>query len=100
MRTHNRPFRPRRAPATAVSALLLILLSASRATAQNWPATEIYLAPLEGAGATLAAGAARPMAAHPGYDNQPFFTPDGQGVLSLHGPFSRSNQHEPSPEGP
>src|SRR5262245_5968341 len=81
MRSRNPLLLPRRFAAPTLSALLLLSLAVGRSAAQTWPATEIYLAPLQGAGATLAAGPARPLAAHPGYDNQPFFTPDGQAVL-------------------
>jgi hypothetical protein len=50
-------------------------LSASLAAAQP-PGTDLYLAPLTGSGASLAAGAAAPLAPEPGYDNQPFFLDD------------------------
>lgn len=64
----------------AFGALMTLGLAFS-AEAQNWPATGIHLVPLDGTGNSLAAGPAKAMAPAPGYDNQPFFTPDGKAVL-------------------
>ena len=49
--------------------------------AQGPPDTEIYLAPLKITNATIEIGAATNITNNPGYDNQPFFTPDGRAVL-------------------
>lgn len=65
----------------ACAALVACSLTVVPATAQNWPTTGIHLVPLEGTGRALTAGPAKAMAPAPGYDNQPFFTPDGKGVL-------------------
>jgi hypothetical protein len=56
--------------------------------AQAPPDTEIYLAPLKIANGTIAIGAPTNISNNPGYDNQPFFTPDGRAVLftSARGP--------------
>jgi hypothetical protein len=49
--------------------------------AQAPPDTEIYLAPLKTANGTIEVGAAANISNSRGYDNQPFFTPDGGAVL-------------------
>lgn len=49
--------------------------------AQAPPDTEIYLAPLTRANGVLAVGPAVNITNNPGYDNQPFFTPDGRSIL-------------------
>lgn len=49
--------------------------------AQTPPDTEIYLAPLKIADGTIEVGAVTNITNNPGYDNQPFFTPDGRAVL-------------------
>src|SRR3982751_2091134 len=49
--------------------------------AQAPPDTEIYLAPLKTANGTFELGAPIDITNNPGYDNQPFFTPDGAGIL-------------------
>jgi hypothetical protein len=45
------------------------------------PDTEIYLAPLRSVNGTLEVGPAVNVTNSPGYDNQPFFTPDGRALL-------------------
>jgi len=45
------------------------------------PDTEIYLAPMKIVNGALEIGPAVDITNNPGYDNQPFFTPDGRGVL-------------------
>ena len=45
------------------------------------PDTEIYLAPMKTVNGTLVIGPAVNITNNPGYDNQPFFTPDGNSVL-------------------
>jgi hypothetical protein len=49
--------------------------------AQAPPDTEIYLAPMKLVNGALEIGPAVDITNNPGYDNQPFFTPDGKGVL-------------------
>jgi Tol biopolymer transport system component len=49
--------------------------------AQAPPDTEIYLAPIKIAGGTATIGEAQDITNNPGYDNQPFFTPDGRAIL-------------------
>ena len=45
------------------------------------PDTEIYLAPMKATNGALEIGPAVNITNNPGYDNQPFFTPDGKAVL-------------------
>jgi hypothetical protein len=49
--------------------------------AQAPPDTEIYLAPIKIAGGTVTVGEPQNITNNPGYDNQPFFTPDGRAIL-------------------
>ena len=44
------------------------------------PATEVYLAPLTVDGKKLSVGTPENISNSPGYDNQPFFSPDGQSL--------------------
>jgi len=62
-----------------VATALLSLQGRGQPTAP--PDTEIYLAPLTGSGSTLAVGTPANITNSKGYDNQPFFTPDGTAVL-------------------
>jgi hypothetical protein len=50
------------------------------------PATDIFLVDLAMQGGSLRLGSPRNVTNRPGYDNQPSFTPDGQGILytSIH----------------
>jgi hypothetical protein len=66
-----------------VAFVLALLQSPAQVAAQlaSPPDTEIYLARLEGSGATRSLGEPRNITNSPGYDNQPFFTPDGRGIL-------------------
>jgi len=45
------------------------------------PDTDIFLAPLKSVNGAIEIGAPVNVTSHPSYDNQPFFTPDGRGVL-------------------
>ena len=45
------------------------------------PPTEVFLAPLTGAAGQLAVGKPENISNSPGYDNQPFFAPDGQTIF-------------------
>ena len=56
---------------------LLLLVQAAQAP----PDTEIYLASLKRANGVLELGTPVNITNNPGYDNQPFFTPDGKSVL-------------------
>jgi hypothetical protein len=49
--------------------------------AQAPPDTEIYLAPLSIGGGRIVVGTPANITNNPGYDNQPFFTPDGRSIL-------------------
>jgi dipeptidyl aminopeptidase/acylaminoacyl peptidase len=61
------------------AAVLLALLAAPLA-AQAPPGTDIFLMPLTMTGGSLATGAPRNLTARIGYDNQPFFSPDGRSI--------------------
>jgi len=65
----------------AVAALALVAVSL--AFAQAPPGTDIFLAELHarGAGDRIEVGTPVNVTHRPGYDNQPFFTPDGRGFL-------------------
>ena len=68
---------------TAPALLGLALTALSLAAAQGPPGTDIFLAELRarGAGDRVEVGAPVNVTHRPGYDNQPFFTPDGRGFL-------------------
>lgn len=68
--------------------LLPVAFAAEWQAAQAPPDTEIFLAPLTLAKGALELGAPVNITNNPGYDNQPFFTPDGRSVLfsSVRGP--------------
>lgn len=68
--------------------LVPILAAGAFQAAQAPPDTEIFLAPLKSAGGLLEVGTPVNITVNPGYDNQPFFTPDGKSVLftSIRGP--------------
>jgi hypothetical protein len=51
----------------------------------NLPESEVYLAPVTGAGATLKIGAPKNISNHPGYDNQPKFDADGRSIVFTRG---------------
>jgi len=61
------------------AAALLALLAAPLA-AQAPPGTDIFLMPLTMTAGSLTTGAPRNMTARTGYDNQPFFSPDGRSI--------------------
>jgi hypothetical protein len=54
---------------------------AQRPAAPAAPDTEIYLAPLSVANGQIVVGTPENITNHPGYDNQPQFTPDGRSIL-------------------
>lgn len=56
---------------------LLLVLQAAQAP----PDTEIFLATLKNANGTLELGTPVNITNNPGYDNQPFFAPDGKSIL-------------------
>ena len=57
------------------------------------PDTEIYLLPMKIAATAITLGAPANITNNPGYDNQPFFTPDGRSILftSIRGSGSQSD---------
>jgi WD40 repeat protein len=65
----------------ALVPLLAMTGPSAAPAAQAPPDTEIYLASLKIANGSLAIGTAVNITSNPGYDNQPFFTPDGRSVL-------------------
>src|SRR5687768_16014137 len=77
---------------SAIASSLIALLPAAGAAgwqaAQAPPDSEIYLAPLTLAKGAPELGTPVNITNNPGYDNQPFFTPDGKSVLftSVRGP--------------
>lgn len=54
---------------------------AAQAAPAGPPATDVYLATLTVSGTTWTVGKPENVSSSPGYDNQPFFTPDGAGLL-------------------
>jgi hypothetical protein len=60
-----------------VAVLLTLVLELPRAQ-QAPPATDIFLAPLSAAGEHITVGKPENISNGPGYDNQPFFAPDGR----------------------
>ncbi|MBP7778629.1 MAG: PD40 domain-containing protein [Acidobacteria bacterium] len=72
-----------RAPAAAVAALAAALASAPSGQTQTAPpATDIFLAPIRLLASAPTMGPARVVSENPnGYDNQPFFGPDGRAML-------------------
>src|SRR6185295_10668318 len=64
---------------------LMLVLTASILAQAPAPApppdTDIFLAPLTRDGPALSVGSPVNITSSPGYDNQPFFTPDGRQVL-------------------
>lgn len=67
-----------RDPAAALAFLLVLLPSAAAAQV---PDTDIYLVPLRIDGHRVQLGTPTNVTSRPGYDNQPFFLPDGSGFL-------------------
>lgn len=61
--------------------LALALTIAQPPALRPQTATDIHLFPMDGGLPGLPSARPRPMAAGPGYENQPFFEPDGQKVL-------------------
>ena len=62
------------------AAFVLYLLPAASLAAQAPPGTDIFLMPLSRTGGTIGVGPAVNITARPGYDNQPFFSPDGRNI--------------------
>ena len=61
--------------------IALLALQAAPAAPAGPPATDIYLADLRVAQGRVSVGVPVNVTARPGYDNQPFFLPDGRAVL-------------------
>lgn len=59
-------------------AALVLPGAGSGLTLQAPPATDVFLVPLKGTAGKLDLGAPRNVSSSPGYDNQPFFSPDGR----------------------
>jgi hypothetical protein len=64
-----------------VAAFAAATLTVRAMAPQGAPATEVFLAPLAGAGAALRVGPWTNISNSPGYDNQPSFLPDASAVL-------------------
>ncbi len=62
------------------SGLVLACLLAAPLAAQAPPGTDIFVMPLTRAGGAVTVGAPVNITARPGYDNQPFFSPDGKSI--------------------
>ena len=60
---------------------LVAVIVPAMAAAQGAPSTDIFLADLNARGARVTVGAPVNVTQRTGYDNQPFFTPDGRGFL-------------------
>lgn len=78
----TRPRVPRgksRARGRRLGALLLATLTGAPLAAQG--GTEVFLAPLTTTAGRLTVGMPVNVTSRPGYDNQPFFTPDGRALL-------------------
>jgi Tol biopolymer transport system component len=65
----------------AIAAALVAFTLGQPATLRPQTATDIHLFPMTGGVASLATARPQSMATEPGYENQPFFDPDGQRVL-------------------
>ncbi|HEX9216853.1 MAG TPA: hypothetical protein VF864_07725, partial [Gemmatimonadales bacterium] len=61
--------------------IALVTLQAAPAAPAGPPATDIYLADLRVAQGRVSVGVPVNVTARPGYDNQPFFLPDGRAFL-------------------
>jgi dipeptidyl aminopeptidase/acylaminoacyl peptidase len=62
------------------AALSLFLLSAASLAAQGPPGTDIFVMSFSHQGGAFAVGSPLNITARPGYDNQPFFSPDGKTI--------------------
>ena len=60
---------------------VLFMTAIGLSAEQGPPRTEVFLAPLSNAGGQVTVGPAVNISNSPGYDNQPFFTPDGTAIL-------------------
>lgn len=78
-KTRPRPTKGRRGPRTRIGLLLAGCLGAGPLAAQG--GTDIFLAPLSSTSGRLTVGSPVNATARAGYDNQPFFTPDGTALL-------------------
>lgn len=66
---------------STVSTLAILLAVAPTLGAQAPPDTDVFLATVEGDGASWTVGEVENLTARPGYDNQPAFAPDGRSLL-------------------
>jgi len=65
----------------AMAAALVAIVLGQPAALRPQTATDIHLFPMTGGVASLASAQPKPMATQAGYENQPFFDPDGRRVL-------------------
>lgn len=63
------------------TAFALFLLPVASLAGQAPPGTDIFVLPLSRSGAGVGVGAAVNITPRSGYDNQPFFSPDGKSIL-------------------
>lgn len=75
--------------------ILCLLLAQTPAQPAAPPPTEVFVASLSTAGGTFTVGQSENISNSPGYDNQPFFTPDGRSVL-----FTSGRGEPPAGGGP
>jgi hypothetical protein len=62
----------------SLSILLAVAIAGWPETQQAPPATDVFVAPLTVAGDRISVGKPENISSSPGYDNQPFFAPDGR----------------------
>ena len=74
---HGRSILPR----MRVLLLIGLMLQAQAPAPAPLPSTDIYLVPLNGGLASMKTATPTPMVTAPGYDNQPFFSADGNRLL-------------------
>jgi hypothetical protein len=106
----TKDYTPRMSALGSVCGCLLVLLgqgtpqqapppTAAAPAAQAPPDSEIYLATLTSVNGQITVGTPANITNNPGYDNQPFFTPDGKAILftSMRGtsPALRDNPSAP-----
>ena len=72
-------------------AVVLATLASTGALGAQAPGTDIYVAPLTRQGGALTVGTPVNLTARAGYDNQPFFTPDGKSFYYTSGRGSQTD---------
>ena len=83
-------------PGCVVASLRPSVSASLRPSVQAPPGTDVYVAPLKRSGGTLTVGEPVNVTARPGYDNQPFFSPDGKSLYftSVRGGQSDIYRHD------